>query len=209
MPRKKGSANADFDASRRALLDRLRESLLGDEPPSSFRTLAAAAGVTMPTLRHYFGDREGVIAAVFAECHEGGERELEVAARPTGPFRRSVHDLLRHVADGFRYGRLDRLHAVGLVEGLANERVAGAYLADVLEPTLRAAQRRLEAHIDGGEMRPADPRHAALALLGPVVLLYLHQHGLCGEAAYPIDIDAFLSGHADAFVRAYATDVGE
>jgi len=203
MPRKKGSQNTDFAASRRALLVRLRAAVLGDNPPSSYRSLAAAAGVTIPTLRHYFGDREAVFAAVFADCREGGRRELEAAETPTGTFRQSINDLVQHVGDGFRYGRLDRLHAVGLIEGLADTRIAHAYLADVLEPTIQATQRRLEVHMAKGEMRLTTARNAAVVLLGPIVLIYLHQQGLSGALTYLTDIDTFLKEHSDGFVKSY------
>lgn len=206
MPRKKGSLNADFDAARAGLVARLRAALLGSEPPSSYRALAKAAGVTIPTLRHYFADREGVYAAVFADCHAGGQSELDTAATPSGPFPESIRDLVRHFADGFRYGGLTELHAVGLAEGFGNRRVAAAFLGEVFEPTLAATQVRLEAHVARGEMRPTDARHAALRLVGPILLAFLHQHALGGSAGYPLDLDAFAADHAAAFVAAHATD---
>ena len=207
MPRKKGSANADFDAKKRELLRLLRSAIHGTPPPSSLRGLAKAANVTIPTLRHYFGDREEVFAAVFADCHAGGSREIEAAATASGRFAESIRDLVRHVADGFRYGGLDRLHAVGLIEGLGDPRVAASYLAEVLEPTLRAAQSRLETHTARGEMRPMDARMASVRLISPILVLFLHQQGLGGAADYPIDMEAFLASHAEAFVVAHASVV--
>ncbi len=204
VPRTKGSPNADFAEKRRGLVARLRAALLGPDPPSSLRGLADAAGVTVPTLRHYFGTREGVFAAVFADCRAGGQRELDTSAAPSGPFARSVADLLDHVVGGFRHGGLVELHAVGLREGFADRRVAGAYLADVLEPTLAAAAARLDAHIARGDMRPTDARHAALGLVGPVLLLFLHQHALGGSASHPADADRFIADHVRAFVAAHA-----
>lgn len=205
MPRKKGSQNTDFDAKKRELLARLRSTLLGDRPPSSYRALAKGAGVTMPTLRHYFGDREEVLAAVFADCHSEGRKHIETAETPSGEFRRSIHDLVRHVVDGFRFGGLLELHAVGLVEGLGSPRVARAYLAEVLEPTINAARMRLEAHLARGEMRSTDARHAAVGLIGPILVLFLHQDGLGGSADFPIDVDSFIADHAEAFLAAHAS----
>jgi AcrR family transcriptional regulator len=203
MSRNIGSRNADFETAKAALLGRIRKALHGDHPPSSFRSLAKSAGVTIPTLRHYFGGREELFAAVFADCHAGGRTELEIAQAPSGPFRKSIHDLVRHLVDGFRYGRLDRLHAVGLTEGLLDAGVARAYLADILEPTLDAIRQRLEAHIARGEMRSMNARHAALGLASPVLVLFLHQNGLCGAATYPTEIEAFVADHIEAFVKAY------
>lgn len=209
MPRPKGIANVDFAESRTALIAKLRNALLGTEPPSSLRSLAAAADVAVPTLRHYFGDKDGVLAAVFADCHAGGAHEMLVAASPTGSFKESVGDLVQHISDGFSHGRLDRLHAVGLTEGLAAADVAFAYLADVLEPTIEAATTRLQVHLDRGEMRPVVVRHAAVALLAPIIVIYLHQRGLNGSTTHPTDIDALLATHVDGFVTGYAADNGK
>lgn len=209
MPRPKGSVNDDFVQSRAALVAKLRKALLSPAPPSSLRALAAAAGVTVPTLRHYFGDRDAVLAAVFADCHAGGAHELRTAATPTGAFRASVSDLVEHVADGFRYGGLDRLHAVGLTEGLAEPTVALSYLTEILEPTIEATTARLQAHIDRGEMRKVPARQAAVALLSPIVLLFLHQKCLNGHKSHPTNINALLKMHIDGFSRGYVEDGGE
>jgi hypothetical protein len=53
-------------------------------------------------------------------------------------------------------------------------------------------------------MRIVDTRHAALALLSPVILALLHQAELGGAKDHPLDVDRFLSDHAAAFARAYA-----
>jgi len=203
MPRTPGSPNADFDQTKQELLDRLRSAVTGENPPSSFRALALAAEVTIPTLRHYFGGREDVLAAVFADCHVGGKHHLEVAATPSGPFAQSIHDFVQHVVGGFQFGGLSELHKFGLQEGFGDRPVALSYLAEILEPTLNACQKRLEAHISSNEMRDADPRHAAIGLISPLLVVFLHQNGLGGSTDYPLDIPKFAANHADAFVRAY------
>lgn len=203
MPRPRGSANTDFAQKRQELLDRLRAMLLGESPPSSFRALAVAANVTIPTLRHYFGDRDDVLAAVFADCHLGGHKELEIAATPSGPFAKSIFDCVHHIIGGFQYGGLRQLHTVGLLEGFGSHPVAQSYLAEVLEPTLNACKQRLEVHIARGEMKDTDARHAAINLISPVLIVFLHQNALGGSKEYPLDIAAFASNHIESFVTAY------
>lgn len=205
MARPKGVPNADREGKRQELVDRLRSALLSETPPSSYRSLAGAAGVTIPTLRHYFGDREGVIAAVFADCHQGASHHLQATRQPNGKFSESVQTLLEHVADGFLYGGLTELHSVGLIEGLADGGVAKAYLAEVLEPTLQAVEQRLLAHIKLGEMRKLDARVAALQLVSPVLIYFLHQDGLGGKDQYELDLHTLIKQHGSAFIRAYAT----
>ncbi|MGB3135604.1 MAG: TetR/AcrR family transcriptional regulator [Nodosilinea sp.] len=82
MPRVSGSQNHDFDQKRQELLQNIRDRLFSDAPPSSYRGLAEAAGVTISTLRHYFGNREQVFAAIFADCHAHSDRELLTATTP-------------------------------------------------------------------------------------------------------------------------------
>lgn len=186
------------------MLGRLRQSLSDEQPPSSFRELAIAAGVTIPTLRHYFGNREAVIEALFADCHEGAAGELAVTARPNGDWETSIRELVAHVAGGFRFGGLTDLHAAGLVEGLRNREVARAYLNEVLEPTLEAVEKRLRSHIQNGEMAEVDARMAAMQLVSSLLVLFLHQTALGGAEDYPVDVEAFLEAQVKWFCRVFA-----
>ena len=201
MPRPRGAPNADHDAKRAALLDRLLTALTESREPPSLRGLAAAAGVSTPTLRHYFGDRDAVLAAVFAHCRRRAAGELRTAATPAGPVAASVHGLLEHAAAGFAHAGLGRLHELGLREGLTGPAAAAAYLSDVLDPTLDAFAARLAAHVAAGELRPLDPRRAAVQLLAPLLVAHLHQRGLGGADGRPLDLPALIAETADTFVR--------
>nr|WP_156450083.1 hypothetical protein [Bradyrhizobium sp. CCH5-A9] len=125
-------------------------------------------------------------------------------AQPSGPFAQSIADALRHMADGFRYGGLGAMFATGLIEGLRHPGLGPAFLDNALEPTIVAAETRLAAHMALGEMRKVDPRGPALALIAPVLLAFLHQGELGGAERRPIELDAFLAEHAEAFVRAWS-----
>jgi AcrR family transcriptional regulator len=204
MARKQGTRNARYGERRAELVARLRERLeqRGDAPPS-WRELAAAAGVSLSTLSHYFGRREDVVRAVMEHDLAAGAEPLALMAEPSGPFARSIADALRHVTEGFRYGGLGAMFARGLVEGLGHEAIGPAFLHSALEPTLLAAERRLQAHIDRGEMRAVDPRGPAIALISPVLLAFLHQNELGGVVVRPLDTEAFVHEHGAAFVRAW------
>ena len=156
----------------------------------------------MATLRHYFARREDLILAVLTEDLADAEVHLGHVATPCGPFAASIREVLSYIAFGFTRG-LGEIHSIGLTEGLRTPVLGPAFVHVVLEPSIDAVRRRLDAHASVGEMRPVDTRHAALALLSPVVLLMLHQRELAGAASHPIDVEQFLADHADAFVRAY------
>lgn len=208
MARTKGARNEGFEDRRRALLVALRSRLRRPGPPPSLRELAAAADVTVPTLRHYFGDREGVVRAVMEdELAAGGAPggPLEVAATPQGTFAASVRALLRHADDGFAHGGLTEAHGMGLAEGLGSPALGADYLRLALDPTVDAFAARLRAHQERGEMRAdVDARAAAVQLLAPLVVARLHQDRLGGRSGNPLDLGAMLDQQADAFARGYA-----
>jgi AcrR family transcriptional regulator len=209
MPRRQGARNAGYEQRRSELVSLLRRRLdqRGAAPPS-WRELAAAADVSLSTLAHYFGKRDDVVRAVMVQDLASGAEPLEAMARPTGSFAQSVRDALEHMVGGFRHGGIGPMFARGLIEGLRHEAIGPAFLECALEPTLAAAERRLRAHIERGEMRPVDPRGPALALVAPVLLAFLHQDELGGASVRPLDIDAFVAAHAAAFVRAWEVEPG-
>jgi len=210
MGRTAGARNADFEERRNALIQKARECLArqSGEPPS-FRELALAASVSVPTLRHYFGTRELLIKAVFAFYLDGGQRHLARARAPEGTavdLAAGLTQFLNRVVIGWTQGHVGSLHRIGLAEGLRNPATALSYLMDVLEPTLQALEQRLRAEIDRGALVEADTRHAALLLLSPVLLALLHQHDLGGTRCRPLAVPALIDEHVKVFIRAYRRD---
>ena len=205
MPKPCGTKNADHSRKRAALLEALRDAVTEGFPLRlrSYRELARAAGVSTPTLRHYFGGRDAVVAAIMASFREAGADELAVAAEPSGPFPESVRQVVGHLAAGFEHGGLTGLTAFGLVEGFRSNTAGPAVTRHYLDPTLDAVRARLDRHVERGEMLSADTRVAALQLVAPILLVYLHQDGLCGRQTHAIDLPAFCTHHANGFIRAY------
>jgi AcrR family transcriptional regulator len=209
MGRPAGSHNPDFEATRARLLrgvfTRLAEP---DGARASLRDLAAAAGVSVPTLRHYFGTRAGVVSALFEHSHQVGSRDLlEVAAGPIGPVHASLSHVLDRIGEGFRAGMLDKLHAIGLSAGMMDPTVGPAYLRWILEPTLESLEARLARHVAAGDLRGGDLRNMALSLLCPPLVVLLHQGALGGAGTRPLSYEAFCADHVAGFLRAYGTRV--
>lgn len=207
MARVKGSRNADYAEERKRLVAAVSPRLMAPEgAQASFRELAATAGVSVATLRHYFGTREALLAEVLAAMHQSGLPYLHAAAtEPHGPLRESLRWLLDQVVEGWEYG-VGAMHAYGLTAGLGNTELGPAYVRELLEPTLQAAEARLARHVAEGELRRCDVRHAALALLSPVVLGLLHQKQLLGAQCRPLELSRFLEDHLEGFLRAYAAE---
>ncbi|WP_167858764.1 TetR/AcrR family transcriptional regulator [Methylobacterium nonmethylotrophicum] len=204
MTRPRGARNRAYEEQRLALAGRLRERLgnaQGAQP--SLGELAKAAGVSVATLRHYFGDRDGIVSAVLALHAAQGAEHLEVLRRPSGDFATSVRDAADYITLGLAQPAVAELHVLGLAEGLGHPRTGPAYLAEILEPVLQAVEERFQSHIAAGDMRPVDPRAAALSLVAPLLLARLHQGWLGGCSLRPLDTDPALAQHVEAFVRAY------
>ncbi|WP_204484328.1 TetR/AcrR family transcriptional regulator [Archangium primigenium] len=206
MARVKGSRNADYAQERERLLTAVRQRLLArDGAQASFRELAEVAGVSVATLRHYFGSREALMAEMMADMHRRGlPHLLSVATGARGPVRESLQWFLRAFAKGWREGAVGEVHAFGLTAGVGHATLGPVYLQELLEPTLQAAEARLSRHIAEGELRRCDVRHAALELVSPVVLGLLHQVQLSGASSRPLDVERFLEDHLDTFLRAHA-----
>jgi len=207
MSRTVGARNAQFDERRSALIAKARErlSLQTGEPPS-FRELALAAGVSVTTLRHYFGSREALIKAVFSYYLQTGQKHLDRAKAPDSAdvdLQGSLQVFLSRVVVGWTQGFVGDLHRIGLSEGLRNPRTALDYLNEVLEPTLQALEQRLQNYAAQGVILDCDTRHAALMLLLPLLLALLHQHDLGGTRCRPLAIPALIDEHVKVFVRAY------
>ena len=205
MGRPRGSHNAGYEETRaqlaRALLGRLLEP---DGATVSFREMAAAAGVSASTLRHYFGDRAGTLKAVLEEARRGARPFIEAAADADhGPVGPSLKWLLESLWEAWTRFRVGEVHTLGVAAGLRDEVLGPAYVDEVLEPTLQATEARLARHVGTGELGPCDVRHAALELVAPLVLALLHQESLFGARCRPLDVGAFLDDHLARFLRAH------
>jgi AcrR family transcriptional regulator len=209
VPRPKGTRDADYGAKRGELLRGMSLHMMRrDSPRPSLRELAAAAGVSVPTLRHYFGARPQVIDAIFEDCLRLGREGLDAQRQSQKPFDESIHDYVDALIRALRAKRdvsLGDLIAVSLGEGLIDAAVSPSTLRHILDPTIEALEARLRLHIGRGEMIETDVRAAALMLVSPILLATLHQDQMRGAATSPIRLEDSARAMAEAFVRAYAT----
>ena len=204
--RRLGSRNAGYDDRRNALLDRLTERLCdraGGWP--TMRELAAAAGCSVSTLRHYFGRREALVMAVLAHIAAGTQAQLAATRQPEGRFAVSILRAAERASAALHDPAIARLLAMGLIESLSASEIGPTFLGTMLDPFVAALAERLEAHIARGEMRAADTRLAAMAIISPILIAALHQKRLGGAACNPLDPEAHARQVAEMFVAAYGT----
>ena len=140
MSRPKGLRDADYEEKRRDLLRRMTVRIMRREVVRpSLRDLAAAAEVTVPTVKHYFGGRPQLVDAILAECLRQGREGLDAQATSDKPFAESIADYARALVSALqaeRDVRLGDIFAVSLAEGLMDPQIAAATLNHILDPTI-------------------------------------------------------------------------
>lgn len=205
MGRTAGALNKDHLDARDELARRAAQALLttGSRMPS-LRALAEAAEVDQGTLRHYFGDRRGVVrAALETLLVHGDEQKRQALALAALPLEDALQRLCTGVVRAWT-GLLGSMHATGFVEGLSDDFLGQAYVETILEPTLATVEQLLGSFVERGQLRPTNLRVAALALMAPVMFACFHQVQLAGAACRPLELEPFVAAHLTGFLRGYA-----
>lgn len=203
MGRPRGRRSARYEEKRRALARKVFDCVHADGNASLHR-IADAAGVSRPTLRHYFGDRAGAVHAALELAGELGRPHQESLLRlPTEDAGVCLTQALLRVSEGWRGVGVGHIHEVGLKAGLESEDTGQVYVSHVLEPFLQAFEALLVQLQEAGRLRTHSPRSGALMLVSPLVLALIHQDGLCGASVRPLDVDALVDDVVGAFVAAY------
>ncbi len=208
MSRPKGARDADHEAKRRDLLAKMTVHLVRrDGARASLREMAAAADVSVPTLRHYFGDRAQTLDAVLEECLRRGRPGLDAQRSSDKPFAASIADYaadLVRVLSAPKSVRLGDVFALSMAEGFLDPGLGPSTLRHIVDPTIDALQARLALHVERGEMIETDLRAAAMMLVSPLLVASLHQQQLRGDTQSPMSMDSMIENVVAAFVRAFA-----
>ncbi|MEQ8403486.1 MAG: TetR/AcrR family transcriptional regulator [Oceanicaulis sp.] len=169
-----------------------RTAIAERSAPVSLRQFAIKAGVSEPTLRHYFTDRQGVVIAIIAYFADGARDWLERSAEPGASLQEAVAGYAALAMEGSSSNVFAQAHAFAFVESIHDREVARAYLERIIEPSLTALERRLAPGVDPGADNPERVRHSAIFLYAPVLVAVLHQRLLAGEDTRPLDMADFF-----------------
>ena len=212
MARRAGTRNHDYDEKRRQLAGKVLAAVVRHGATVSLHDLARETDTSIPTLKHYFGDRSGAIAEGLRAVLGDAQRYLDELAKPGRlGLASSLRKVARDLAGAWSAFGVGRLFTTGLIAGVGDETIGPGYLDGVLEPTIRALETRLREHAKRGDTSFEEDddfaiRSAALAFLSPVLLALIHQEGLSGKRCRPLEMDEFLAFHVDRFVRAYGDE---
>jgi len=205
MGRPAGQHNVDYEEKRAALAHAVYEALLADAT-ISWSAMADHAGVSRPTMTHYFRNRNGAVRAALTQAASTGRRFLgHIVSMPIEDPEHTLTTLLHLIVVAWRDRGVGRLHDVGIQTGLGDPASASTYLNEILDPLTEAVQHLLQRMVDEGRLQHPEPRLGAVQLLGPVVVALLHQNGLQGRHTAPLDEEALARETALGFLRAYGT----
>ncbi|MEO1039415.1 MAG: TetR/AcrR family transcriptional regulator [Pseudomonadota bacterium] len=175
------------------LLDQLAATAVADRSgPVSLRQFAIKAGVSEPTLRHHFGDRQAVVIAILEYFATQAADFLALSAIADPDLDTAVHGYLDLAMKGVENPLFIQAHSFALVEAIHDPVVARAYLDIIVEPSLKALEARLTASMEANGRSADDIRHTALSLYSSVIFAILHQRLLKGEHARPLDMGAYF-----------------
>lgn len=214
MGRRPGAKNQDHDETRGALAAKVLGVVVRRGAQASLHDLAREAGVSIPTLKHYFGGRSGTVAEALRSVREGAREHLASVADPGKlGLEASLLQLASELAAAWVSEGVGKLFASGLSAGLSDGETGPGYLDGVLDPTVLAVEARLRVHgqrgeLDAGLRDDLSLRVAALAFVSPLLVVLLHQHDLGGASCRPLSIDAFIGEHTRRFVLAYGAPGG-
>lgn len=161
--------------------------------PVSLRQFSIAAGVSEPTLRHHFTDRQGLVIAILGHLAGYAREFIARTAEPGDTLEASVRGYLDLAKEGVGNDLFARAHAFALVESMHDPVVAQAYLSLIIEPSLGAIEARLAPSLDPDGGQPDMVRDTAFFLYAPVLVAVLHQKLLRGEDTRPLDFEVFFT----------------
>ncbi|MFT5775222.1 MAG: AcrR family transcriptional regulator [Hyphomonas sp.] len=192
MARPAGVRNHDFEQKRNALVEGLSQfAVTAELRRTSLRQFAKAVDVSEPTLRHYFKDRRGVVVAILEYMGTFGRSVRGDFAAPSDSITNAVKDYYKVATPGPQFEMYTRAHAVGLIEGIAEDTAGKAYLKYMLEPALTANTEKLTA-TPGSPKSALELRAAAFAIRSPLIFMGIHQTLLGGAEEAPIDSQATI-----------------
>lgn len=181
-----------------------RTAIAERSAPVSLRQFAIKAGVSEPTLRHYFTDRQGVVIAIIAYFADGARDWLERSAQPGADLAEAVSGYGALALEGSSSNVFAQAHAFAFVESIHDRVVARAYLDTIIEPSLQALERRLGPGVDPGGQDAERVRHSAIFLYAPVLVAVLHQRLLGGDQIRPLDMTRFFDDLTRLFTAGLA-----
>ncbi|WP_298744540.1 TetR/AcrR family transcriptional regulator [uncultured Brevundimonas sp.] len=196
---------------RRRAADRPAEILAAALEVFAMRGFAAArldevarlAGVSKGALYLYFETKDELFRAVVADLIAPNLERVRAAALNAGaPFEtvaRGAVALMAAVVAGDR--RFAGVAKLVIAESRNRPELAVVWHANMVGPGLEMMSGLIRRAQTAGEVRPGDPRHFAMGLVGPVLLGAMWRETFEPIGAEAVDIVALANQHLDTVLR--------
>lgn len=187
MARPAGVRNQDYEDKRQALLASMLAYVeLEDVVQPSLRQLAISAGVSDVSLRHYFGDRRGVITALYEYLRENSKGIRAMMRQKADTVTDAISAYIAMIGHAGADARYINRHVFALREAIADMEAYKSYEKDVLNPAADALGEGL-VKSSGGLMDMDAARQAASHIVFNTMFLAMQR----AMADGPYDTDLF------------------
>ena len=164
--------------------------------------IARRAGVSKGTLYLYFKDKAELFQAVVRDAVAPNIETVAGAANfHDAPFADVVRQMLAAFAQVAQRKPIGSVAKMVIGESNNFPELARVWHDEVASRALATIAGLIERAQQRGEVRPGDPRHYALSLLGPMVLGVLWQATLVPAGGTPFDLHRLARQHADAVLN--------
>lgn len=181
MGRAPGVRNERYAEKRQELLDAVTDYVLRDDVMTpSLRQIAIAAGVSDPTVKHYFGDRTALVRDVLANVGARSEPLREEIRKGKPSIGEAIEDYLQLMATVPQNSMIVRANLFALRESLIEPSIFKTYIDLVVEPNIGALAERLMSS-SGGPGNYANARAAAGMITSNLSMISL-RHIMLGES---------------------------
>ncbi|MEL6248602.1 MAG: TetR/AcrR family transcriptional regulator [Cyanobacteria bacterium J06626_23] len=170
---------------------------------ASMTRIAAAAGVSKPTLYSYFDDKAGLFVALIQSLTLKSGRLLfespkgpDLALPPDQVLRQMMTSILRESSQNQHFMTLMRL-IIGESEQFPE--LAQTFVREVSKPMLEKLAQYLDAH---PQLNFPDPMVTARVIAGAIVHYMITQDMMQGKEIMPMDCDRMVDGLIDLVMAA-------
>lgn len=197
------AGNGKPDKAQKILTGALEVFTLRGYAAASMDRIAAAAGVSKPTLYSYFQDKEGLFVALVQQLtQQRGPTPLDLLEKPDLqlPPERVLQQMATTVLEGFAHNQpLLTLMRLIIGESERFPALAQTFVREIQKPLLERLAAYLAAH---PQLNVPDPEVAARIFAGSLVHYLIVQHVMHGSEIVPLESDRLITGLVHLLVRA-------
>ena len=198
--------NADGQRTRQAILDAALD-LFGDRGffGTSLRDVAERVGIRDSAIYNYFPSKESLFEALIALDHDARHERVSAALDdPSDDPCTVLERLAGLILDDFSIPRQQQLFRILMSDGLRLARAGRLNLVDRIGSGRARIRDAMQAFIDRGWLRTADPEILAISFAGP---LLVWRHLLAHDPGLPMvrDPQRFVQQHVEQFLRGAAS----